>query len=261
MSVHGFDTRLDTFQQWQESPLGRLRYTLTEANLLRHLDSTPQRVLDVAGGNGLDAVRLAARGHEVTVLDPAGAMLNNAKEQADALDVADRLHVVQAAAEDAPELFAADDFDLVLCHNLLQYVEDRRAVLAAVMAPLRVGGLLSVLGPNGEFDPLRTAIRGLDPRRALDELDSDVSYAPLLGLELPVCRAAEILGNLVELGVDLVIRYGIRCVSDFMLDNDISSDPEFVAELERLELAMSDRMPYLLTARFFHLIARRGPRA
>jgi S-adenosylmethionine-dependent methyltransferase len=257
MATSGFDSRLDAFRQWQESPWGRLRYILTEANLLRHLDPAPQRVLDVAGGNGLDAVRLAARGHEVTVLDPAGAMLNDAKEHAEALDVADRLHVVQAAAEDAPELFAADSFDVVLCHNLLQYVEDRRAMLRAVLAPLRRDGVLSVLAPNADSDALRTAIRGLDPRRALRELDSDTSYVDLLDLMLPACTAGETMAHLAELGLGLVTRYGVRCVCDYITDDAVKHDRRFFAELERLELALSDRMPYLLTARFFHLIARR----
>jgi S-adenosylmethionine-dependent methyltransferase len=257
MTLPGFDTRLDAFQQWQASPWGRLRYRVTEANLLRHLDSTPKRVLDVAGGNGLEAVRLASKGHEVTVLDPAGAMLTDAKQRAEALDVADRLHVVQAGAEDAPELFGPDSFDVVLCHNLLQYVEDRLAVLRAIMAPLRENGLLSVLAPNADSDPMRTAIRRLDPRRALTELDSDVSYVDLFDIELPACTAAETMGHLTELGFGLVVRYGVRCVCDYIVDDERKHDPAFFAELERLELAMADRMPYLLTARFFHLVARR----
>jgi S-adenosylmethionine-dependent methyltransferase len=257
MTLPGFDTRLEAFQQWQASPWGRLRYLVTEANLLRHLDSAPQRVLDVAGGNGLEAVRLAALGHEVTVLDPAGAMLRIAMERAEALDVADRLHVVQAGAEDAPELFDNDDFDVVLCHNLLQYVEDRRAVLAAIMAPLRRNGLLSVLAPNADSDPLRTAIRRHDPRRALYDLDSDLSYVDLFDIELPACTAAESIGHLAELGFGLVTRYGVRCVCDYITDDELKHDPAFFADLERLELALSDRMPYLLTARFFHLVARR----
>jgi S-adenosylmethionine-dependent methyltransferase len=257
MQLPGFDTRLDAFLQWQASPWGRLRYSITEANLLRHLDSTPQRILDVAGGNGLEAVRLAARGHEVTVLDPAGAMLSDAQERAEAVDVADRLHVVQAGAEDAPELFGADAFDVVLCHNLLQYVDERLAVLRAIMAPLRENGLLSVLAPNADSDPMRTAIRGLDPRRALTELDSDLSYVDLFDIELPACTAAETMGHLTELGFGLIMRYGVRCVCDYIVDDERKLDPEFFAELERLELAMADRMPYLLTARFFHLVARR----
>jgi S-adenosylmethionine-dependent methyltransferase len=257
MTVPGFDTRLEEFQQWQASPWGRLRYTLVEANLVRHLDPGPQRVLDVAGGNGLDAVRLAARGHEVTVLDPAGAMLREAKEHAEELDVADRLHIVQAGAEDAPELFGPDEFDVVLCHNLLQYVEDRPSVLRAVMAPLRSGGVLSILAPNGDSDPLRTAIRDLNPRQAFGELDAEMSYVALLDAEVPVCTAAQTIGHLAELGVGLVTRYGVRCVTDYIVDDERKHDPAFFADLERLEIAMSDRMPYLLTARFFHLIARR----
>ncbi|HEV2781852.1 MAG TPA: methyltransferase domain-containing protein [Actinophytocola sp.] len=239
------DTRLDASRLWQDSPWGRLRHTVTEANLLRHLDPTPRRVLDVAGGSGQDAVRLAARGHEVTLLDPAGVMLRNAKEHAEAVDVADRLHVVQASAEDAPELFGPDDFDVVLCHNLLQYVEDTRAVLAAVTAPLRRDGVLSVLAPNPDAEPLRTAIHDLDPRRALFAL------GPTAG------PAAETVGHLTELGFGLIVRYGVRCVCDYLAEDDAAHDPEFLADLERLELAMADRMPYLLTARYYHLIARR----
>jgi S-adenosylmethionine-dependent methyltransferase len=257
MTLPGFDTRLDAFLQWQASPWGRLRYIITEANLLRHVDSSPQRILDVAGGNGLEAVRLAARGHEVTVLDPAGAMLSHAQERAEAMDVADRLHVVQAGAEDAPELFGADSFDVVLCHNLLQYVDDRPGVLRAIMAPLRENGLLSVLAPNADSDPLRTAIRGLDPRKALHQLDSEVSYVDLFDIELPACTAAETMGHLTELGFGLVVRYGVRCVCDYIVDDERKHDPVFFAELERLELALADRMPYLLTARFFHLVAQR----
>jgi len=106
-------------------------------------------------------------------------------------------------------------------------------------------------------DPLRTAIRQQDPRRALRDLDSDMSYADLFDMELPACTAAETIGQLAELGFGLVTRYGVRCVCDYIADNEIKHDPAFFADLERLELTLSDRMPYLLPARFFHLIERR----
>lgn len=225
MTVNGAGTRPREFRYWWESPLETLRHTVTESNLLRHLDAAPQRVLDVAGGDGTDAIRLAALGHEVTVLDPAGAMLTVAMEHAEAYDVADRLHVVQAVAEDAPELFSPNDFDAVLCHNLLQFVDDRCSVLAAVMAPLRPGGLLSVLAPNADGAAGSTG---------------------------PSCAAAEIVGHLVALGVTMVRRYGVRCLPDPLPDEEID-----VPDLEDLELAMADRMPYLTTARYLHLIAIR----
>lgn len=235
------------------SPLEGLRHTLTEANLARHCGDEPLRVLDVAGGNGMAAVRLASQGHEVTVLDPAGAMLSNAILMAEEHGVADRLHVVQAGAQDAPEVFGKPEFDLVLCHNLLHYAEsaeDRELVLRAIMAPLRPGGLLSVLGPNESFGPLQTAVRDRAPDLALEELTAVASQwwsAP--------CTVGEIVAALAGLGVDEVVRYGVRCVSDLVSEED-AEDPAFLADLERLELELSNRMPHLLTARFYHLVAK-----
>jgi ubiquinone/menaquinone biosynthesis C-methylase UbiE len=251
MTLSGFLPDLDHVQRL--SPLERLRHTLTEANLARHWGDEPSRVLDVAGGNGVTAVRLAALGHEVTVLDPAGAMLSTAIRAAEAQGVADRLHVVQAGAQDAPEVFADHEFDLVLCHNLLHYVEsaeEREEVLRAIMAPLRPGGLLSVLGPNAVFDPIQAVVRDRAPDLALRELDTVAcEWAQ-------PCTVGEIVVSLAGLDVDEVVRYGVRCVSDLVAEQD-AENPAFMADLERLELALSNRMPHLLSARFFHLIARR----
>lgn len=250
-------TDLGQVRQWRPSPLEQLRHTLTEANLARHWGTEPARVLDVAGGNGMAAVRLAARGHEVTVLDPAGAVLNAAIQVAEAHEVADRLHVVQACAHDAPEVFGGHEFDLVLCHNLLHYAEspeERRSVLAAIMAPLRRGGLLSVLGPNEDFGPVRAVVRDGSPGLALRELAGETDGWPA-GWSQPG-TVGEVVASLAELGVEEVVRYGVRCVSDLVPPSD-AEDPVFMADLERLELALSDRMPHLLTARYYHLIARR----
>lgn len=252
MTLSGFDTNLDQLQ-WRLSPLERLRHTLTEANLARHWGDEPSRVLDVAGGNGVTAVRLASQGHEVTVLDPAGAVLNTAIQMAESHGVADKLHAVQAGALDAAEVFGQQEFDLVLCHNLLHYAEsaeEREQVLRSVMAPLRPGGLLSVLGPNEDFGPVQAVVRDRSPALALREL----ATVPSAWSE-PV-TVGEIVATLAMLGVDEVVRYGVRCVSD-LVSNEDAEDPTFIADLEQLELALSDRMPHLLTARFYHLIARR----
>jgi S-adenosylmethionine-dependent methyltransferase len=250
MTSIGFETQLDHVRRWRPSPPERLRHRLTEANLARHWGTEPSRVLDVAGGNGVAAVRLAVQGHEVTVLDPAGAVLSAAIEVAEAHGVADRLHVVQAGAQDAPEVFAdRDQFDLVLCHNLLHYgesPEERRGILRAVIEPLRAGGLLSVLGPNPDAAPLRAAVRDGSPELALRELAGAAS-----AWSTP-CTVGELVASLAELDMAEIVRYGVRCVTDLMSAPD-EDDPV----LEELELMLADRMPHLLTARYFHLIARR----
>jgi len=241
-----FDTHLSAFKDWQDGPWGRLRYTVVEANLRRHLSAAPARVLDVAGGNGLDAARLAALGHEVTVLDISPAML---------AEVPAGIATREGAAEDAAELFGPGAFDVVLVHNLLHYLADPAVALRSAIEVLAPGGVLSVLQINPDFDPLRSAIRGLDVVSALAELTSRTRHSALTGADYPAISATEVTGWIAEL--DLVGHYGVRCVCDYIPDDEIKSDPAFYADLEALELAMSDRLPYLLTARYFHLFGRR----
>ncbi|WP_035280056.1 class I SAM-dependent methyltransferase [Actinokineospora spheciospongiae] len=237
-------------QTRRESPLARLRYRVAAANLARHLPGEPCRVLDVAGGAGGDALPLAALGHEVTLVDPAGALLECARTHAEGLP--GRVHVVQAHAEDVPHLFTAAAFDVVLCHGLLHHVDDRVALLRAVTAPLRPGGLLSVVGPNPAADPLVAAAGEGDLDRALALAGSGRVWVQEVRAALPACTADDVRADLTALGAEPIAHYGIRCVADLVAP---PVDPD---ALEVLELALADRMPYPLLARFFHLLARRG---
>ena len=247
MTLETVETRPRALPPRPDTPGVRLRHRVTEANLLRHT-SGPQRVLDVAGGGGSEAVRLALAGHEVTVLDPAGAMLCSAKAHAEEHGVSERVHIVQAAAEDAPELFGEHDFDVALCHNLVHYADDRIALLRALAAPVREGGLLSVLAPNPASAPLYAALKRHDPERALGELDPPAA-------EIPTCTADDVRADLATVGTPVIAHYGVSCVAGYLPADELA-DPEQYARLERLELAMSGRMPYPLTARYFHLVAR-----
>jgi hypothetical protein len=59
------------------------------------------------------------------------------------------------------------------------------------------------------------------------------------------------------MGCSIVAQYGIRCVNDYIPNNDIKNDPVFFAEIEKLEYAMSDKFPYYLVARSFHIVAQK----
>src|SRR4051794_29961646 len=98
MDASTFDAAMTAWRQWQDAPWGRLRYTLAEHNLRRHLDGRPRRVLDVAGGNGVEAVRMAVQGHHVTVVDYSAKMLASGRSLAEATGVAQRLTFIESDA-------------------------------------------------------------------------------------------------------------------------------------------------------------------
>lgn len=115
-------------------------------------------VVDVGAGTGGFAVRLAALGHRVTVVDPSPDALAAAQWRAAELGVT--LTAVQGEANDLAVLVGDAATDLVVCHNVLEYVDSPAAAMAAIARVLRPGGTVSVLAANVVAAVLQRALAG-----------------------------------------------------------------------------------------------------
>lgn len=273
--AEAFDTGAEAWREWQEEPWGRLRYAVAEANLARHLaaaapgavlpeaGTAPEpdpggralRVLDLGGGDGGDALRLAARGHHVTLVDYAPAMLATAARRAVRAGLADRIVCVTADVTALPAELAAGGFDLVLLHAVLPYACDTAGTLGVALGAAREGGLVSVIAMNRHSEPLRAAVRTMDPDGVLTALDAETVHTDLFDAELRLHTEEELDGALRALGCAEVHPYGIRVFCDYIPDDAIKFDPAYYARLERLEIATAGRAPYRHTARLLHLVA------
>jgi ubiquinone/menaquinone biosynthesis C-methylase UbiE len=120
----------------------------------------PVAVVDVGGGSGGFAVPLAEAGHRVTVVDPSPDALAALTRRAAEAGVADRVTAVQGDGDRLAELVPASSAGLVLCHSLLELVDDPAVVLRAVAATLRPGGAASVLVANQAAAVLARAMAG-----------------------------------------------------------------------------------------------------
>jgi S-adenosylmethionine-dependent methyltransferase len=121
---------------------------LVQANLAKHLRPGELHVLDAGGGNGFDSIPLAQQGHRVEIVDYSKEMLAEARHAAALSQAQEQVTVHQADLRDVLHLFPGVQFDMVLCHNVIQYLEDGLALLNRE-APLQmVGTLLSDCGPQ-----------------------------------------------------------------------------------------------------------------
>src|SRR5258706_11213679 len=102
--------------------------------------------LDVGSGTGFLSFELAARGHRVTGVDFAPAMIARARGKAAALGVAVRFE--EADAERLP--FASASFDLVISRHLLWTLPHPEAAIDEWIRVLRPRARLVVV--DGQFD-------------------------------------------------------------------------------------------------------------
>jgi SAM-dependent methyltransferase len=115
-------------------------------------------IVDVGGGTGGFAVPFAALGHHVTVVDPSPDALAAAQRRAAEMRV--DLTAVQGEADGLDGLAGPESADLVICHNVLEYVDSPPAAMAAIARVLRPGATVSVLAANAVSAVLQRALAG-----------------------------------------------------------------------------------------------------
>jgi ubiquinone/menaquinone biosynthesis C-methylase UbiE len=103
--------------------------------------------LDAGCGTGFLSLELAARGHRVTAIDFAPAMLAQARRKAAEREA--RIRFEEADAERLP--FAAGSFDLVISRHVLWTLPHPEAAIDEWIRVLRPRGRLAVI--DGQFDP------------------------------------------------------------------------------------------------------------
>jgi ubiquinone/menaquinone biosynthesis C-methylase UbiE len=120
--------------------LGRLELLRTREILRRHLPRAPQRILDVGGATGVHAQWLAADGHDVHVVDPVAAHVEQARAQSGS---SGRVTAEVGDARDLPVADASVDAALVLgpLYHLTDR-SDRVRALAEARRVVRPGGVI-----------------------------------------------------------------------------------------------------------------------
>jgi S-adenosylmethionine-dependent methyltransferase len=236
---------------------GRVRTHVIHEHLRAELPPPPLAVVDVGGGAGNQSIPLARHGYAVTIVDPSATMLERAERHLASEDpaVAQRVRLVEASGEHAPEALGGDVFGAVLCHGVVMYLDDPAPLVDSLCGLTAPGGLLSIVAKNVEVMAVRHALEG-DWAAALAAFDDDRQINGL-GVDTRGDHVDTLSAMIADRGVDPIAWYGVRLFTDGWTPDRPATDPEEL--VLRVELEASRRDPYRRLSRLFHLIGRRGP--
>ncbi len=230
---------------------GTARTAVVWAALHEALDEGA-RIVDIGGGTGGFAVRLAQLGHTVTVVDPSPDALAALARRAAESDVLDRVTGLQGDVDGL--LDVVDEADVVLCHGLLEVVDDPAAALATIHEVLRPGGVLSLLVAQRHAAVLARAMAG-HFQQALGLLDGSTPATG--GRSGHRFTHDEAVALLVGAGFTVDSVHGVRVFADLVPGSLLDLEPGATAALVELERAVSTRPEYLPLATQLHLLSHR----
>jgi S-adenosylmethionine-dependent methyltransferase len=229
-----FDAHLESWKREMAMPWNRVRLKVEISNLLRHVGHSGLKILDAGGGIGYATIPFAQQGCQVVVADYAEAMLADGRKLMSELGLDGRVSFLLTRLEELSEVIHDQDFDVVMCHNVLQYVENIPVVLRSILRPLKSRGIVSVICLNrysiayhqaflrGDLQAAKAAIGATETNTIFE------STARTLAVD-------EMVELLEDQGCVIQADYGLRCMMDYWGDNARKTEPDTLAQLEELD--------------------------
>jgi SAM-dependent methyltransferase len=167
------------------------------------------------------------------------------------------VRAVQGDTQTLPDLVEPGSTDAVLCHGVLEVVDDPAEALGSLTAVLREGGLVSLLAANRDGAVLARAVAGhfAEARHALEDADGRWGA----GDPMPRRFTADELHRLAgAAGLRVSSVHGIRVFADLVPGVLVDSEPGAVEALLRLEEAAAQQPAFHAVATQLHLLAELG---
>ena len=232
---------LQSYLDYINTPWGKLFYRL----VWKDLAFSGKRVLDFGSGFGVTASHLAAE-NAVYAVEPNEEMLPHA--------VREHPYTQITGGAEALKQFPGGTFDVILCHNVLEYAEEREALLGAFARLLKPGGTLSVVKHNPAGKVFHKAVFEGDTEEALSLLMGGSAVSVNFGevKEYSPEDLAVWCGDRFEVEKTVGIRtfYGLQ-------KNEWKCEEGWEDRLFALESAAGEISPYRDAAFFHHVVLKR----
>ncbi len=242
---------VENYRNMVEQPWGRMFYDQIFRQLV--IPGEPRkRILDFGAGFCLTAGHYAKE-HDVIAVEPSSEMLE--LRVRGAAPASDPFTLVAQGVEYL-ETLEASSFDVVICHNVLEYVDDKEKILEELVRVLKPGGILSIIKHNLLGRAFASAVMADDPQAALDLLNDTVETS-MFGKRTVYTN--EYLDQCFSGRMRLTESFGIRAFYGLSSNNEIKYTDEWYQAMLALETKASTMEEFRKVAFFNHLLFTKVP--
>lgn len=219
---------IQQYKQMLEQPWGKIQYEITFAQL-EHIKG--KKILDFGSGFGLVS-HFLAQNNEVVAIEPQQEML---------FAYSNHTYKKILGSLEQVEKFESESFDIVLCHNVLEYIDEncRLKYLSELKRVLKQDGKLSIIKHNQVGKIMQAVVFSNDVDQALDLLNGNefksVSFSQ---------GTIYTIDELLEMSKMKLENYqAIRTFYSLQM-NEVKTKDNWLEKMTEMELAVCDLYPY-----------------
>lgn len=234
---------IEDYRRLIEKPWGRMFYDMIY-NQLDLQNDNRLNILDFGAGFCVTANHYA-KNHNVTAVEPSNDMLSKRLKGND-------YSLINGSVE-ALKNMPDNSFDLVICHNVLEYVPDREMIITELIRVLKQNGQLSIVKHNLTGRILAYAVFGDDPKSALELLNNSSDENSMFG-NRDTYQNEDLIRHCSCLGAKIDSTYAIRTFFALSSNDKIKYTDKWYKNMLELEMKACNIDEYKNIAFFNHLI-------
>lgn len=204
-----------------------------------------KKVLDFGSGNGITADHFAID-NEVIAIEPDEKMLQNRYAENDYKQIKGDVKELKS--------FEDESFDVILCHNVFEYAEEREGIIKEFSRILKTNGYLSILKHNRSGRVMQMVVLLNNFEHANELLEGKNGHAQQFGT-INYYEDIEILKWSDRFKIEKIL--GVRTFWDLQQNQEIHRDKIWQKKMLEMELKVSELEVYKAIAAFHHVILRR----
>lgn len=187
-----------------------------------------KRILDFGSGLGITANHYAKE-NQVIAIEPSAERVNDRCKE----------NVYEQIVGSLNELrqLEAESFDLIFCHNVLEYASEREEIVREFYRLLKPNGMLSVVKHNRPGRVMQMAVLLNDFTSANNLLDGKDGVTSKFGV-IHYYEDSDITKWCKDFSCEKV--YGIRVFWDLQQNQEIQETPEWQERMIQLEMRVSE---------------------
>jgi 2-polyprenyl-3-methyl-5-hydroxy-6-metoxy-1,4-benzoquinol methylase len=226
------------------NPTWVLMYKLKWTQLADMIELKNLKILDFGSGFGLTANYLAKDNEVIAIEAREDCIEERIREN--------NYTQIQGKSEKLKD-FADGSFDVIICHNVLEFnPEERPEIVREFSRLLKTGGILSIIKNNGPGRIMALVVDNNDIDKATNLLEGGYN--------------ANVFGRVVLYDPEDLVKWSdslkiekilsARTFSGLQRD-EIKHEPGWVDKMFEIEMKVSDLEPYKSIALFHHVLMRK----
>ncbi len=230
---------LRPYYAYTRSPLGQLFYKTVFSQLDRIQNQT---VLDFGSGFGYTAAFLAQQ-NRVTAVEADAGILAASKNAATYSLLHGGLEVLKS--------LPSEHFDVVVCHLVLEFVQEPAAIVAELCRVLKKGGLFSAVRHNRAGRVLQAVVQEYQLEEAVRLLQGEPSHSSAFGAIRYYTNENLVAFSHNKLTVQNV--YGVRVLAS-LHETERMHESGWLQDMLALEKTLSQHPDFVRIAFFQHIL-------